>query len=68
MNDVLRQHLTRRSTALVVVETLLIVAVVALSAYLRLGGEPWILLSLENGVPKALLIAIVCQLDRKSVV
>jgi sugar transferase (PEP-CTERM system associated) len=54
-------NLTRRSLALVLFETVLIVLAVALGAFLRLGSEAWTLLFQERGLEKALLIAFVCQ-------
>ncbi len=53
--------ITRRSVALVLFETLLIVTAVGLGAWIRLGGDAWFLLMHENGFAKALLIAFVCQ-------
>jgi sugar transferase (PEP-CTERM system associated) len=53
--------ITRRSMALVLFETLLIVTAVGLGAWIRLGGDAWYLLMNENGFAKALLIAFVCQ-------
>src|SRR3982074_3785092 len=55
--------ITRRSIALVAFETLLIVAAVALGAWLRLGNDAWNLLLREDGLKKALLIAFVCQVS-----
>jgi sugar transferase (PEP-CTERM system associated) len=54
-------NITRRSLALVVFETVLIILAVALGAYLRLGNGAWDLLFHEQGLEKALLIAFVCQ-------
>jgi sugar transferase (PEP-CTERM system associated) len=48
--------------ALVIFETALILAAVAVAAYLRLGDAAWQIMAEENGVPKALLVAGVCQL------
>ena len=56
------RRLTSRSMALVTFETALILAAVAVAAYLRLGDAAWQIMAEENGVPKALLIAGVCQL------
>jgi sugar transferase (PEP-CTERM system associated) len=58
---VLSITLTRRTLALVVFETVLIVAAVALGALIRLGYDGWALLFQESGFLKALLIAFVCQ-------
>jgi sugar transferase (PEP-CTERM system associated) len=54
-------RLTGRSLAFVVFETFLIVSAVAVAAYVRLGDWAWQILQEEHGVPKALLIAGVCQ-------
>ena len=54
-------NITRRSLALVVFETVLIVLAVAIGAFLRLGSDAWVLLFQEQGIEKALLIALVCQ-------
>jgi sugar transferase (PEP-CTERM system associated) len=56
------RRLTSRSMALVVFETALILCAVGLAAYIRLGDEAWLIMTNEGGVPKALLIAGVCQL------
>ena len=41
---------------------MLIVGAVALSAWIRVGGEQaWLLLQVEHGWEKAALVAIVCQ-------
>ncbi len=53
--------ITRRSFALVVCEMVLIVIAVSLGAWLRLGGDALNLLLVEGGLPKALLIAVACQ-------
>ena len=55
--------ITRRSVTLVAFETVLIVAAVSLGALIRLGGDAWILLMHEGGLPRALLIAFVCQVS-----
>lgn len=61
MIRLLMHRLTRRSMALVVFETILIVSAVGVAAYVRLGEWAWQIMSEEHGVPKALLIAGVCQ-------
>ena len=53
--------ITRRSFALIALETLLIVSAVALGAWIRLGTDAWALLFDEGGLQRALLIAVVCQ-------
>jgi sugar transferase (PEP-CTERM system associated) len=62
MIRLLFRYLTSRSMALVIFETALILAAVAVAAYIRLGDWAWQVLAEENGVPKTLLIAGVCQL------
>jgi sugar transferase (PEP-CTERM system associated) len=54
--------LTRRALALIVFETILIVAAVALAARIRTGDAAWLVLSAEGGLTKALLIAAICQM------
>ena len=61
MLRILLHRLTGRSAALVAFETALIVAAVALAAAVRLGHGAWATLLEENGVEKALLIAVICQ-------
>jgi sugar transferase (PEP-CTERM system associated) len=56
-------NLTKRSFALVVCESLLIVAAVVIAAWLRLGSDVWTLLFTDNGFMKAGLIALVCQVS-----
>ena len=50
-------------TFLIACETVLIVAVVLLAAWIRLRGEVWTLAFEEQGLAKAVLIAFVCQLS-----
>jgi sugar transferase (PEP-CTERM system associated) len=52
---------TLRSLVLVVFETLLILAAVALAAYIRLERYAWVILTEENGALKTLLAAGVTQ-------
>ena len=61
MIRLLMYRLTGRSTALIALETILIVSAVALAAYLRLGEWALYILLNENGVGKTLLVALVCQ-------
>ena len=61
MIRLLLHRLTRRSTALVLFETVLILAAVGVAAYARLGEWAWEIMRNEQGLPKALLIAAVCQ-------
>jgi sugar transferase (PEP-CTERM system associated) len=51
----------RRAVALVVFETVLIVAAVCIGAWIRLGAEAWDLLFVHGDIGKALLIAFVSQ-------
>jgi hypothetical protein len=41
----------------------LIAAVIVLATYLRLGGSWWCVITAEMGLPKAILIPIVCQVS-----
>ena len=53
--------ITLRSVVLVLCETLLILAAVAIGAYVRLGDWAWYLLRYENGFEKTLIVAGVTQ-------
>ena len=57
----LQVALTRRKFVLISCETLLIVCAVMLAAWIRLGPDTWTLLVIENGIARAILIAVVCQ-------
>jgi sugar transferase (PEP-CTERM system associated) len=57
----LGSRVSRRTAALIGFETLVIVSAVVLGAWVRLGPEAWALLQPGLGFPKALLIAMVCQ-------
>jgi sugar transferase (PEP-CTERM system associated) len=61
MSRPLALRLRTRPVLLIVCETLLIVLAVVAGAYLRLGEKAWQLLALEDGLSKALLIAVVTQ-------
>ena len=61
MMRVLMQRVSARSLTLIVLETALIIAAVAIAAYVRLGDVAWDIAREENGVGKALLIALVTQ-------
>jgi sugar transferase (PEP-CTERM system associated) len=50
-----------RAATLVAFETLLILAAVAIGAYVRLGDWAWEIIVNENGLGKTLLIAVVAQ-------
>src|SRR4051812_42130316 len=52
---------TLRTVTLVVFETVLIIAAVALAAYARLGSWAWVILEQEQGLAKTLLVAGVTQ-------
>jgi sugar transferase (PEP-CTERM system associated) len=60
MSHLLR--LSARTLALMVSETALIVGTVALAVWIRLGAdEAWLVMTGREELPKALLIALVCQ-------
>jgi sugar transferase (PEP-CTERM system associated) len=61
MIRVLMHRLTGRVLALVTFETTLIMASVAIAAYMRLGDGLLELAVEEQGIVKALIIAVVCQ-------
>ncbi|MGH9173524.1 MAG: nucleoside-diphosphate sugar epimerase/dehydratase, partial [Vicinamibacterales bacterium] len=61
MIRLLMHRLTGRSTALVGLETMLIVSAVVVAAYVRLGDAAWGIMLSQSGVGKTLLIAGVCQ-------
>ena len=54
-------RISRRALLLVLAESLLIVGAVWVAAYIRFGEWMWQVMRDENGMPKAFLIAIVCQ-------
>jgi sugar transferase (PEP-CTERM system associated) len=58
----LLQQATLRSTTLVVAESLLIMSAVTLSVFAQVGNEGWSLLAAGTLLPRALLVAYVCQL------
>lgn len=58
----LLQTVTWRSGALVVSETMLIIGAVIAAVFLRLGHDAWEMVAREEVLPKALLIAYVCQI------
>ena len=51
-----------RAFLLIACETGLIIAAVWLAAYVRFGNWMWNVMAEQNGMPKALLIAAVCQM------
>jgi sugar transferase (PEP-CTERM system associated) len=59
----LLQQVTWRSTTLVVAESTLILSAITASAFLRLGGRGgWELVADGSLIPRALLVAYICQL------
>ena len=62
MTKVLGRRVTGSLAATLLFESSLIVGAVALGAWLRLGQDAWLVLTVEHGFEKALLIAAVCQL------
>jgi len=62
MGKGLLQPVTWRSGTLVLCESSLIVAAVIGGVYLVLGPEAWLMVVREGVLPKALLIAYICQL------
>ncbi len=61
MIRLLMHRLTGRSLTLVLFETMLIVSAVGVAAYVRFGDWAWQIMADEQGWPKTLLIAAVCQ-------
>jgi sugar transferase (PEP-CTERM system associated) len=61
MNRPQALRLRTRPFTLIACETVFIVFAVVLAAYLRLGTGAWEVLTIEDGIPKALLIALVAQ-------
>jgi sugar transferase (PEP-CTERM system associated) len=62
MTRLLRTRLGGRLLALILLETVLILGAVALAAWLRVGTDWWLVVAVEGGLPKALYVAVVCQL------
>ena len=62
MIGVVTRHFRVRAVALVLFETVLIVFAVMVAVYIRLGEWAWQILTEENGVYKALIIAGVAQI------
>ncbi len=62
MSNVLGRRVVGHLLALLLFESVLIVGAVALAAWLRLGDDAWLVLTVEQGFQKAALIAVVCQL------
>ena len=61
MTRLLRARLGGRLLALILLETVLILGAVALAAWLRVGTDWWLVVAVEGGLPKALYVAMVCQ-------
>ena len=61
MSNVLGRRVLGRLLTLLVFESVLIVGAVALAAWLRLGWYAWVVLTVEQGLEKALFIAVTCQ-------
>jgi sugar transferase (PEP-CTERM system associated) len=61
MSNVLNPRVLRRLIALLAFESALIIGGVALAAWLRVGQEAWLVLTVERGLEKAAFIALVCQ-------
>ena len=61
MSHVFGRRVFSRLLALLVFETALIVTAVAVAAWLRLGRDAQLLLFVEQGLEKAALVAVVCQ-------
>jgi sugar transferase (PEP-CTERM system associated) len=62
MSNVLGRRVVGHLLALLLFESVLIVGAVTLAAWLRLGDDAWLVLTVEQGFQKAALIAVVCQL------
>ena len=62
MTRVLGRRVTGSLAATLLFESCLIVGAVALGAWLRLGQDAWLVLTVEHGFEKALVIAVTCQL------
>ncbi len=62
MSNLLGRRVVNRLLTLLLCESLLIVGAVALAAWLRLGQDAWLVLTVEQGLLKAVLIAVTCQI------
>jgi len=62
MTRLLRTRLGGRLFALIALESILILASVALAAWLRVGVDWWLVLAVEGGFEKAIYVALVCQI------
>ena len=61
MTKLLRARLGGRLSALIALESVLILCAIALAAWLRVGADWWLVLAVEGGFEKALYVALVCQ-------
>jgi sugar transferase (PEP-CTERM system associated) len=55
-------RVSTRAVLLVAAEGVLIMTAIAVAAYVRLGDWMWTIMTEEYGIPKALLLAAVCQI------
>ena len=62
MSNVLGRRVVGRLLTLLLFESVLIVGAVVLAAWLRLGDDAWLVLTVEQGFQKAALIAFTCQM------
>jgi sugar transferase (PEP-CTERM system associated) len=62
MSNVLGRRVFSHLLVLLIFETVLIVGAVAVAAWLRLGSHARLLLLFEDGLAKAIIIAVVCQI------
>jgi sugar transferase (PEP-CTERM system associated) len=62
MSNVIGRRVVGRLLTLLLFESVLIVGAVALAAWLRLGADAWLVLTVEQGFQKAVLIAVTCQM------
>jgi sugar transferase (PEP-CTERM system associated) len=62
MSNALGRRVVGRLFTLLLLETALIVGAVVLAAWLRLGWYAWVVLTVEQGLEKALFIAVTCQM------
>jgi sugar transferase (PEP-CTERM system associated) len=62
MSNVLGRRVAGRLLALLLFESALITGAIALAAWLRLGENAWLVLTVEQGFQKAAFIAGICQM------
>jgi sugar transferase (PEP-CTERM system associated) len=63
VTKILQQRLSWRSVLLIACETVLIIEVVAMAAWLRLGSDAWALFATWGGAARVGLIAGICQVS-----